>query len=183
VHHLNLTQINYKNPHILLSPEKTKTHVASQSVQIPLARTRTTAKIIREQSHRPDNSSMASPNFKETQVSTKPYRCQYLHLHLLLTVLAYISLQCKKIKITYNSNMKGVIQRYEIVQNAIRPPIKPKANPILTMRYNFLRQTQDLDQDMTDSSSPINNKRGHISLYQPLQQKKTRNAPQTEHDR
>jgi hypothetical protein len=51
------------------------------------------------------------------------------------------------------------------------------------MRHNFLRQTQDLDQDMADSSSPTNNKRGQLSLYQPSQQKKTRNAPQTEHDR
>jgi hypothetical protein len=179
VHHLNLTQINYKNPHILLSPEKTKTHVASQSVQIPLARTRTTAKIIREQSHRLDNSSMASPNFKETQVSTKPYRCQYLHLHLLLTVLAYISLQCKKIKITYNSNMKGVIQRYEIVQNAIWPPIKPKANHILTMRHNFLRQIQDLDQDMADSSSPANNKRDSSSPALATKENKKRPSNQT----
>jgi hypothetical protein len=79
--------------------------------------------------------------------------------------------------------MKGAIQRYEIVQNTIWPSIKPKANPILTMRYNFLRQTQDLDQNMIDSSSPVNNKRGQISLYQPSQQKKTRNAPQTEHNR
>jgi hypothetical protein len=144
---------------------------------------RTTAKVIREKSHQPDNNSMASPSFRETQVSTKSYLCQYLHHHLLYTVLAYTSLKCIRKKYTHKNNMKGAIQRYEIVQNAIWPPIKPKANPILTMRHNFLRQIQDLHQDMTDSSSPVNNKRGQLSLYQPLQQKKTRNAPQTEHDR
>jgi hypothetical protein len=126
---------------------------------------------------------MASPSLRETHVSIKPYPCQYFPHCLLYIVIAYTSLKGIRNKYTHKSNIKGAIQRYEIVQNAIRPPIKPKANPILTMRHIILIQTQDLDQDMTDSSSPANNKRGQLSLYLPSQQKKTRNATQTEHDR
>jgi hypothetical protein len=62
---------------------------------------------------------MASPSFRETQVSTEPYLYQYFHHYLLYTVLVYTSLKCIQKKYTHKSNIKGAIQRYEIVQNAI----------------------------------------------------------------
>jgi hypothetical protein len=84
---------------------------------------------------------------------------------MLYTVLASTSLKCIQKKYIHKSNIKGAIKRYEIVQNAIRPSIKPKTNPILTMRHIILIQIQDLDQDMIDSSSPANNKRSQLALY------------------
>jgi hypothetical protein len=69
-------------------------------------------------------------------------------------------MKCKPNKNKYKTTVKGAIQPYEIIQNAIRPPTtrttKSKANPILTQWHII----QEPDQDMIDSSSPANNKRG-----------------------
>jgi hypothetical protein len=94
-------------------------------------------------------------------------------------MLVYTSLKCIQKKYTHKCNIKGAIQQYEIVQNAIWPPIKPKANHILTMRHNFLRQIQDLDQDMADSSSPANNKRDSSSPALATKENKKRPSNQT----
>jgi hypothetical protein len=43
------------------------------------------------------------------------------------------------------------------------------------------RTSQDNDQDMADSSSPINHKRGQLTIQLPIQQKKTKSDLQSEH--
>jgi hypothetical protein len=40
------------------------------------------------------------------------------------------------------------------------------------MAFQSYREAQDFDQDMADSSSSINSKRGQLTIHQPTQQKK-----------
>jgi hypothetical protein len=49
------------------------------------------------------------------------------------------------------------------------------------MCYITSANSQDNDQDMADSNSPSNNKRGQLTIHQPTQQKKTRNDMQADH--
>jgi hypothetical protein len=80
-----------------------------------------------------------------------------------------------------NTNTKemGTTQRYEIVREVMEPPTNThkflQTNPTLTLNYFVPLLFQDIDQDMANSSSPTTNKRGQLTIYQPTQQKKTKN--------
>jgi hypothetical protein len=82
---------------------------------------------------------------------------------------------------TRNKNVytKGATQQSKIVREANWPPgntqKKPNTNQKLAMCYTISVNSQDNDQDMADSSSPSKNKRGQLTIHQPIQQKKIRN--------
>jgi hypothetical protein len=81
----------------------------------------------------------------------------------------------------------GTTQRYEIVSEVIEPPKNThklsQTNPISILRYFVSLTFQENDQDMADSSSPTTNKRGQLTIYKSIQQKKTKNDLQPEHTR
>jgi hypothetical protein len=58
-----------------------------------------------------------------------------------------------------------------------------KTNLLLTLNYVAKLTVQDHDQDMADSSSPTNNKRGQLNIQLSNQQKKTKSDLQSEHAR
>jgi hypothetical protein len=120
---------------------------------------------------------MASPSFRSTHVSPKPYSCCFPPHCMSNLVIASATIKNKSKINKYIILTQGEIQRYEIVRSVKRPAIKPNTNPTLILWCITLTQSQDIDQDMEDSNSPANNKRGQISLYQPSQQKKREVPP------
>jgi hypothetical protein len=131
-----------------------------------------------------NNINMASPSYRNSQVRTK-----------LLSFAKFFLLVCYAPTSNIRPNVsskhkqkcvfKGATQRSKIVREANWPPgntqKKPNTNQKLAMCYTTSVNSQDNDQDMADSSSPSNNKRGQFTIHQPTQQKKTRNDMQADH--
>lgn len=120
-------------------------------------------------------------SFRSTQVNTKSHpQCPSLYypFYLLLFTFAIV-LKSENAKHTIIT--QGEIQQYEIIRTAKRPPKITNTNSTLLMWNIMVLQSQTPDQDIEDLSSPINNKRAQLILYQPMQHKKTKNTSQAEH--
>jgi hypothetical protein len=145
--------------------------------RLPLAQTRTTTRVTKKSPHSTENVSntMASYSNKAAQVRPKPtslilypfpacYPCSYnfLACYVQLTNMKTHAPYMPYKKLKYATN--GPTLQYEIIREANWPPISmkqtSKTNLLLTLNYVVKLTVQDHDQDMADSSSPTNNKRG-----------------------
>jgi hypothetical protein len=80
------------------------------------------------------------------------------------TALATNQTKYKPNKKKPHLTIKDTTLWYRTIREAYRPPMtmhkKSNTNPMLTLNYIALSKPQDNDQDMADSISPTNNKRG-----------------------
>jgi hypothetical protein len=133
---------------------------------------------------------MASHSHKTPQVCFKLYPFFSVITYNLLAYLdpainpVLFTSHIKTNQVHSHSTMGSTLQ-YNIGREASQPPkntqILPKSISMLTLQYVMHLPSQDDDQDMADSSSPTNLKRGQLTIQQSTQPKKTRNDLQSEH--
>jgi hypothetical protein len=159
-----------------------------QIKQDSLARTRVTASIKRNHLETTNNraADMASRSHKTPQVRFKLYPFFSV---ITCNLLAYLDPAINPVQFTrhiktnqtHSHSTMGSTLRYNIRREASQPPKHPKSISKLTLQYVMHLPSQDDDQDMADSSSPTNLKRGQLTIQQSTQPKKTRNDLQIEH--
>jgi hypothetical protein len=135
---------------------------------------------------------MASHSHKSPQVRSKPTPFIFLSICIcnFLTCLvfplnpkhftAYENIK----QISFYTTMGSTLQ-YKIGREANWSPrciqILSKTISTLTLQHDMQLPPHDNDQDMADSSSSTNLKRGQLTIQQSIQQKKTRSDLQSEH--
>jgi hypothetical protein len=133
---------------------------------------------------------MASHSNKSPQVRFKPTPLISCIIHNLLACLDLplkpdYSILYENIKQKSYYKTKGSTLRYKIEREANRPSKYKqgflKVISILTLKHDMQLISQDNDQDMADSSSSTNLKRGQLTIQQSIQQKKMRSDLQSEH--
>ena len=146
-----------------------------------LARTRTTVRITKKHPCKAVTAhiNMASHNNQVIQVRFKPTYsilypssvchscpCKFITCQAQLTTIRTHTpyMLYKKLQIT----AMGPNLQFEIVKKAKWPPIcmrkNLKANLLLTLNYAINLTVHDHNQDMADSSSPIKNKCGQLTI-------------------
>ena len=154
-----------------------------------LAHMRVTARTTKVQPQLPQEAAsiMTSHSNKTLQVSFQPFSLLTCFLIFSYNVNFTNSMKCNVYQNKHKHTKIGKTQQYEIIRFALTPQIKPhiktKDNPMLTLKCNILLHLQDQDHDMADSSSSTSNKRSQLTIHQHSQQKKTRCDLQANHDK